>query len=49
MALAFQRMLEQFGLTKKIHAVNVDNVMANDKQTTKLDPLNNSFEAANHV
>ena len=39
MALAFQRMLKQFGLTEKIHAVNADNVMANDKQTTKLDTL----------
>ena len=30
MALAFQRMLEQFGLTKKIHTVNADNATAND-------------------
>ena len=49
MALVFQRMLEQFGLTEKIHTVNANNTMANDKQTTKLDSLNNSFEAANHV
>ena len=49
MALAFQRMLERFGLTEKIHAVNADNATADDKQMTKLDSLNNSFEAANHV
>ena len=49
MALAFQRMLEQFGLTEKIHAVNADNTTANDKQTTKLDTLDNSFEVVNSV
>jgi hypothetical protein len=49
MALAFQRMLKWFSLTEKIHAVNADNAMANDKQMTKLDSLNNSFEAANCV
>ena len=49
MAIAFQRMLGRFGLTEKIHAVNADNAMANDKQTTKLDALPNSFEEANRV
>src|ERR1700722_13434788 len=49
MALAFQRVLKQFGLTEKIHAVNADNTTANDKQTTKLDTLDNSFEVVNCV
>jgi hypothetical protein len=42
-------MLEQFGLTEKIHAVNADNATANDKQTTKLDALPNSFQEENRV
>jgi hypothetical protein len=49
MAIAFQRMLGQFDLTEKIHAVNADNATANDKQMTKLDALPNSFEEANRV
>lgn len=49
MATAFQGMLEQFGLTEKIHAVNADNATANDKQTTKLDALPNSFQEENRV
>jgi hypothetical protein len=49
MAKAFQAMLERFGLTEKILAFNADNATANDKQTTKLDALNNSFEEANRV
>jgi hypothetical protein len=49
MALAFQDMLERFGLTEKIHAVNADNATANDKQTTKLGALDNSFEEENRV
>ena len=49
MALAFQKMLTWFGLTKKIHAVNADNATANDKQTIKLDALPNSFEKENCV
>jgi hypothetical protein len=49
MAKAFQRMLEQFGLTQKILAFNADNAMANDKQTVKLDALDNSFEEANRA
>ena len=44
MALAFQDMLERFGLTQKILAVNADNATANDKQTMKLSKLANSFE-----
>ena len=42
-------MLECFGLTEKILAVNADNATANDKQTTKLDSLNNSFNKENCV
>jgi hypothetical protein len=49
MAVAFQRMLERFGLTKKIHAVNTDNASANDKQTAKLAASDNSFKKDNHV
>ena len=49
MVKAFQAMLKCFGLTKKILAVNADNMTANDKQTTKLDSLNNSFNEENRV
>ena len=42
-------MLERFSLTEKIHAVNADNATANDKQTTKLNALPNSFEEENRV
>jgi hypothetical protein len=49
MAKAFQAMLKRFGLTEKILAVNADNATANDKQTTKLDSLNNSFNEENRV
>jgi len=44
MAKVFQDMLEQFGLTEKILGINADNASANDKQTTKLSSLNNSFK-----
>jgi hypothetical protein len=44
MAIVFQDMLKRFGLTQKILAVNADNATANDKQTTKLSKLDNSFE-----
>ena len=44
MAKAFQDMLEQFGLSKKILGLNADNASANDKLTTKLSSLNNSFQ-----
>jgi hypothetical protein len=49
MAAAFQKMLERFGLTDKIHAVNADNASANNKLTAKLAALDNSFEKDNHV
>ena len=49
MAGAFQCMLEQYGLTQKIYAVNANNTTANDRQTTKLTTLDNSFEEVNHV
>ena len=49
MAVAFQEMLERFGLTEKIHVLNADNATSNDKQTTKLDALPNSFEEENRV
>jgi hypothetical protein len=49
MAKAFQAMLEHFGLEEKILVVNTDNATANNKQTTKLDTLNNLFEEANRV
>ena len=41
-------MLEQFGLTEKIHAVNTDNATLNDTQTTKLDQLDNTFDEENY-
>jgi hypothetical protein len=49
MAKAFQDMLEQFGLTEKILAVNADNTSSNDTQTAKLDKLDNSFDEENRV
>ncbi|KAG1750336.1 uncharacterized protein EDB91DRAFT_1196368 [Suillus paluster] len=49
MAKFFQAMLERFGLTKRILAVNADNATANDSQTTKLASLDNSFESVNRV
>lgn len=49
MANTFQMMLEQFGLTKRIHAVNADNATSNDTQTTKLDQLDNTFDKENRV
>jgi hypothetical protein len=49
MALAFQDMLERFDLTEKILTFNADNATANDKQTTKLAALDNSFDEANRV
>ena len=49
MAMAFQGMLEWFGLTKKIHTVNADNATANDKQMTKLNALPNIFQEENCV
>ena len=49
MAMAFQEMLERFGLTEKIHALNADNATSNEKQTTKLNALPNSFKEENCV
>jgi hypothetical protein len=49
MAKAFQNMLERFGLTEKILSFNADNATANDKQTTKLSTLDNSFEEQNRA
>jgi hypothetical protein len=49
MALAFQDMLERLCLTEKILAFNADNATSNDKQTTKLSKLDNSFEEQNRV
>ena len=47
MANAFQEMLEVFGLTKKILAVNADNASSNDTQIMKLDQLDNMFHKDN--
>jgi hypothetical protein len=49
MAKAFQEMLEHFCLTEKILAINADNATPNDKQTTKLSQLNNSFKEENRA
>jgi hypothetical protein len=49
MAAAFQKMLKRFGLTDKIHAVNADNTLANNKLMAKLTTLYNSFEKDNLV
>jgi hypothetical protein len=49
MANAFQKTLQEFGLTKKILAVNADNATLNDMQTNKLDQLDNTFNKKNRV
>jgi hypothetical protein len=49
MAVAFQQMLECFGVTEKVLAVNADNATSNDTQTKKLDTLDNSFEESNRI
>src|SRR5882762_4502199 len=49
MANAFQKMLEQFGLTEKILSVNADNASPNNTLTTKLDQLDNAFEEENQA
>jgi hypothetical protein len=49
MALAFQDMLEEFGLTEKVLGFNADNATSNDTQSTKLAALDNSFEETGHV
>ena len=49
MVNVFQKMLQQFGLTKKILAINADNATSNNMQTTKLDQLDNTFDKENRV
>ena len=49
MVNVFQKMLQQFGLTKKILAINADNATSNDMQTIKLDQLDNAFDKENRV
>jgi hypothetical protein len=49
MANAFQKMLQQFRLTEKIHSVNADNASLNNTLTTKLDQLDNAFEEQNRA
>jgi hypothetical protein len=49
MANTFQKMLQQFGLTEKIHSVNADNASPNNTLTTKLDQLDNTFEEQNRA
>ncbi|KAG1895342.1 uncharacterized protein F5891DRAFT_907859, partial [Suillus fuscotomentosus] len=49
LARAFQKMLEDFGLTQKILAFNGDNATSNDMQTMKLDQLPNSFAKENRA
>ena len=49
MANAFQKMLQQFGLTEKIHSVNTNNTSPNNTLTTKLDQLDNTFKEQNRA
>ena len=49
LAKAFQTMLEEFGVEEKIHTMNGDNAKVNDKQTTDLSGMNNTFEEGNRV
>ncbi|KAG1866361.1 hypothetical protein C8R48DRAFT_600350, partial [Suillus tomentosus] len=49
LARAFQKMLEDFGLTQKILAFNGDNATSNDTQTTTLNQLPNLFAKENHA
>jgi hypothetical protein len=49
MANDFQKTLQEFGLTKKILAVNADNATSNNTQTNKLDQLDNTFDEENRV
>ncbi|KAM6490968.1 hypothetical protein JOM56_013588, partial [Amanita muscaria] len=49
LAKAFHDMLIEHGLTCKILTFNGDNATSNDKQTTFLDKLPNSFNAINRV
>jgi hypothetical protein len=43
LAIAFQKMLVEYGIQEKILSVNADNVSSNDTQTTHLATLDNSF------
>ena len=49
MANTFQEIVKEFGLTKKILAVNAGNASSNDTKTTKLDGLDNTFDKDNQV
>ena len=49
MAKAFQAMLERFGLTHKVLGLNADNATSNDKLTTFLSKMDNSFNEINRV
>jgi hypothetical protein len=49
MANTFQKMLQQFGWTEKIHSVNTNNASPNNMLTTKLDQLDNTFEEQNRA
>ena len=49
MAKVFQKMLQEFGLTRKILSFNADNASAKDTQTMKLDELDNSFNKENRI
>jgi hypothetical protein len=49
MALAFQRMLERFGLQDRVLAFNGDNASSNDTQAKKLASLKTSFEIDNRI
>ena len=49
LAREFQDMLVRFGIKDKILSFNADNALPNDKQTSKLADLPNSFEAVNRV
>jgi hypothetical protein len=49
MAIAFQKMLKEFGLSEKMLSFNANNASSNDTQTTKLDQLDNSFDKENYT
>jgi hypothetical protein len=49
LAREFQDMLVRFGLENKILLFNADNASPNDKLSSKLAELPNSFKAINHV
>ena len=49
MAKAFQKMLQEFRLTRTILSVDANNASTNGMQTTKLDELDNSFNKENCI